>query len=184
MLIFGAVIFGAGLLGLRLEVAVGGLVLAFLFTVPEVLDGGFFREVVDFLLVDGRVLVAFFLVDGRVLVGFFVAGRFFRVVAPEDLDWRVGVFLVVAFFVVEYPEQGHCFWSLVGLAPGLQGQGLGKRVWRTMLGWHKKNGIDTISTSISSHNSTVLNLYISLGFRFPAPHMTFHWRPSDSQPPG
>ncbi|MCK5330132.1 MAG: hypothetical protein KAK01_01900, partial [Candidatus Marinimicrobia bacterium] len=54
-----------------------------------------------FLLVDGRVLVAFFLVDGRVLVGFFVAGRFFRVVAPEDLDWRVGVFLVVAFFVVE-----------------------------------------------------------------------------------
>ncbi|MCK5330929.1 MAG: hypothetical protein KAK01_05960, partial [Candidatus Marinimicrobia bacterium] len=70
MLIFGAVIFGAGLLGLRLEVAVGGLVLAFLFTVP---DAGFFRELVGFLLVDGRVLVAFFLVDGRVPVGFFVA---------------------------------------------------------------------------------------------------------------
>ncbi|NQT97835.1 MAG: hypothetical protein HQ562_08870 [Candidatus Marinimicrobia bacterium] len=94
MLIFGAVTFGAGLFGLRLEVAVGGLVLAFLFTVPEVLGA-------CFLLVDGRVLVGFLLVDGRVLVGFFVAGRFFLVVVPEVLDWRVGAFLVVAFLVVE-----------------------------------------------------------------------------------
>ena len=84
---------------------------------------------------------------------------------------------IIAFFVVEQQEPGHCFWSLNGIAPGLQNQGLGKRVWRTMLRWHQKEGIDTVTTSISSHNISAFNLYISLGFRFPSPHMTFHWRP-------
>lgn len=83
---------------------------------------------------------------------------------------------VIAFFVVEYPEPGHCLWSLTGLAPGKQGEGLGKRVWRTMMRRHQEEGIKTISTSISSHNIAVLNLYVSLGFRFPVPYATFHWR--------
>jgi len=84
---------------------------------------------------------------------------------------------IIAFFVVEYPEKGHCFWSLVGLAPGKQGQGLGKRVWRAMLRKYQQDGVDTIVTSISSQNIAVLNLYVSLGFRFPKPYAIFHWRP-------
>jgi len=84
--------------------------------------------------------------------------------------------VIIAFFVVEYPEQGHCFWSLNGLAPGMQGKGLGKRVWRTMMRKHQQEGIETITTSISSHNIAVLNLYASLAFRFPVPYATFHWR--------
>lgn len=89
---------------------------------------------------------------------------------------------IIAFFVVEYPEPRQCFWSLVGLAPGLQGQGLGKRVWRAMLRWHQESGIDSIITSISSQNTAVFNLYVALGFRFPPPYMTFHWRPPRTQP--
>ena len=88
---------------------------------------------------------------------------------------------IIAFFVVEYPKQDHCFWSLNGLAPEVQGRGLGKRVWRTMMRKHQQEGIETITTSISSHNITVLNLYVSLAFRFPVPYATFHWRSIDAQ---
>jgi len=84
---------------------------------------------------------------------------------------------IVAFFVVEQPAADHCFWSLVGLAPGLQGQGLGKRVWNAMLQHHRNAGVQIVSTSISSLNVVVLNLYVSLGFRFPAPSMTLQWLP-------
>lgn len=87
---------------------------------------------------------------------------------------------LVGFFVIEHPEPNHCFWSLIGLAPGLQGQGLGKRVWNAMLRQHREQGIELVSTSISSHNVAVFNLYVSLGFRFPAPSMTLQWRPPDS----
>jgi ribosomal protein S18 acetylase RimI-like enzyme len=87
---------------------------------------------------------------------------------------------IVAFFVIEHPDPKHCFWSLIGLAPGLQGQGLGKRVWNAMLSHHRDQGIDCVSTSISSHNVAVFNLYVSLGFRFPAPSLTLQWRPPGS----
>jgi ribosomal protein S18 acetylase RimI-like enzyme len=84
---------------------------------------------------------------------------------------------IVGFFVVEYPAADHCFWSLIGLAPGLAGRGLGKRVWRAVLGKLRSDGIDVVSTSISSHNTAVLNLYVALGFRFPEPAITLQWRP-------
>lgn len=86
----------------------------------------------------------------------------------------------VAFFVIERPEPKHCFWSLIGLAPGLQGQGLGKRVWNAMLRHHRAQGIELVTTSISSLNVAVFNLYVSLGFRFPAPSLTLQWRPPDA----
>lgn len=82
---------------------------------------------------------------------------------------------IVGFFVVETPVPGQCFWSLTALAPGLQGRGLGKRVWRAMLRHHRSEGVDVVSTSISSHNVPVFNLYAALGFRFPAPSVTLQW---------
>lgn len=87
---------------------------------------------------------------------------------------------VVGFFVIEHPQPTHCFWSLIGLAPGLQGRGLGKRVWNAMLDHHKRAGIEQVSTSISSHNVAVFNLYVSLGFRFPAPATTLQWLPPNA----
>ena len=85
---------------------------------------------------------------------------------------------IVGFFVVESPEPGQYFWSLVGLAPGLQGTGLGKRVWRAMLHAHRTAGAHTVSTSISSHNIPAFNLYVALGFRFPQPSVTLQWCPT------
>jgi len=82
---------------------------------------------------------------------------------------------IVAFFVVENPSEQHSFWSLVGLAPGLSGQGLGKKVWTSMLRWQQSQAIEQVSTSISSLNQAVFNLYTRLGFRFPIPEVTFHW---------
>jgi RimJ/RimL family protein N-acetyltransferase len=82
---------------------------------------------------------------------------------------------VVGFFVVESRAAQHRHWSLNGLAPGLQGRGLGKRVWRAMLQWHRDEGVDTVTTSISSHNVPAFNLYVGLGFRFPPPSMTLQW---------
>lgn len=84
----------------------------------------------------------------------------------------------IAFFVQEFPEPHHAFWSLVGLTPESQGQGMGKRVWKAALVWLQENGVSKVSTSISSLNAPVLNLYARLGFRFPEPEMTFHWHRS------
>jgi ribosomal protein S18 acetylase RimI-like enzyme len=83
--------------------------------------------------------------------------------------------LAVGFFVVEYPEEKRCFWSLIGLAPALEGKGLGTRVWNTMASFHQQEGMESIETSISSHNTAVFNLYVKLGYRFPMPQATFHW---------
>ena len=82
---------------------------------------------------------------------------------------------IVGFFVVEYPQDKCCHWSLIGLASGKEGRGLGTRVWNTMMRFHQNQGIETITTSISSHNAAVFNLYVKLGFRFPIPQTTFHW---------
>jgi len=85
---------------------------------------------------------------------------------------------IEGFFVVEAPSVNSRFWSLVGLAPGLRGSGLGTSVWRAMLRWHQMEGVDHVSTSISSLNVAVFNLYVKLGFRFPPPALTLHWCPS------
>lgn len=90
---------------------------------------------------------------------------------------------VVGFFVVEEPQARQVFWSLTGLAPGLQGRGLGKRVWQTLLRHHQAAGAQTVSTSISSHNVAVFNLYVALGFRFPAPSVTLQWCPRELSHP-
>lgn len=82
---------------------------------------------------------------------------------------------VVGFFVTEYMDNKRCNWVLVGLAPGLEGQGMGTRVWQAMMNFHQAEGMESIVTSISSHNTAVLNLYVKLGFRFPSPQVTFHW---------
>ena len=84
---------------------------------------------------------------------------------------------IVGFFVVEYPGENRCHWSLIGLAPGLGGHGMGTRVWQAMMRFHRDEGMKSIVTSISSHNTVVFNLFVKLGFRFPLPKVTFHWRP-------
>jgi len=85
---------------------------------------------------------------------------------------------MIGFMVVEQPAPTSRFWSLVGLAPGVAGRGLGRRMWQSMLAHHYAEGVEEVSTSISSHNVAALNLYAALGFRFPAPSLTLHWCPA------
>ena len=84
---------------------------------------------------------------------------------------------IAAFMVVERPNDSTRFWSLVGLAPELSGKGIGRRIWRSVLAMHHREGVEKVTTSISSHNSIIHNLYVSLGFRFPPPEITLHWCP-------
>jgi GNAT superfamily N-acetyltransferase len=143
--------------------------------------------------------------DAEEISGFaaqiFTTGRFHvdPLVGPEIGNRRYGVWAanafrhphqrvlkcemgarIVAFMVVEEPTASSRFWSLVGLAPGLAGKGLGRRIWRAVLAFHHREGVDEVSTSISSHNAAALNLYVSLGFRFPDPTITLHWCPFGS----
>lgn len=82
---------------------------------------------------------------------------------------------VVAFFIVEYLEDGSCYWHLTAVAPEVQGKGYGMRAWRTMMAEARCAGARCVRTSIVARNVRVLNLYARLGFRFLEPSMTFHW---------
>lgn len=82
---------------------------------------------------------------------------------------------IVAFFVTEMQADGVCYWHLNAVAPEAQGRGYGRRAWQTMIRQAADAGAKRIRTSIVARNVPVLNLYARLGFRFPSPHMTFHW---------
>jgi ribosomal protein S18 acetylase RimI-like enzyme len=84
---------------------------------------------------------------------------------------------LIGFFIVEHPSATEVFWNLTAIAPGLRGQSYGKRVWKTMLALEHETGATKVSTSISSHNTPVLNLYVRLGFSFPSPYVSLHWMP-------
>jgi len=83
---------------------------------------------------------------------------------------------LVALFIIERDRQ-HIHWHLSAVAPQWQGQGYGKRAWCSMLAWHRHQGVDEVTTSISVTNQRVLNLYVRLGFRFLPAEMTFHCMP-------
>lgn len=68
-------------------------------------------------------------------------------------------------------------WSLFCLAPGLTGQGLGRRFYQTTLAWKHRQGFHTVAAPVSSLNVPSINLLRGCGFRFPAPAITLHWCP-------
>lgn len=82
---------------------------------------------------------------------------------------------LVAFFVTEQLLDGTCYWHLNAVAPASQGRGYGIRAWRAMILQAHAQGAERVRTTIVARNYRVLNLYARLGFRFPAPMMTFHW---------
>jgi ribosomal protein S18 acetylase RimI-like enzyme len=94
---------------------------------------------------------------------------------PRQRTW-VGIDAgrLVGFFVVEREEE-QIYWHLTAVAADVQGRGIGRRLWRAMLGRHRDEGIGSVSTRISAHNYRVLSLYSSLRFRFEAPEITLHW---------
>jgi RimJ/RimL family protein N-acetyltransferase len=82
---------------------------------------------------------------------------------------------IAAFFVTEDQSDGTCYWHLNAVAPELQGRGHGRKAWSAMVRHAAASGARRVRSSIVARNHRVLNLYARLGFRFPAPLMTFHW---------
>jgi len=82
---------------------------------------------------------------------------------------------IVGFFVTEALPDKRCYWHLTAVAPGAQGRGVGRRLWRSMLMLHKAQGIEVVETCVSGHNIRVLGLYATLGFHLAGAEMTLHW---------
>lgn len=81
----------------------------------------------------------------------------------------------VGFFILEDRPDGAVYWHLTAIAPEWQGRGLGRQVWTAMIARHVAAGKSRIETTISAHNTPVMNIYARLGFRFGPPQTTFHW---------
>ena len=81
---------------------------------------------------------------------------------------------IAGFFVVEPRSDGTAYWHLTAIAPGFQNRGIGKALWLAMLARHRQAGMLAVETTVSMHNTAVLNLYARLGFRFSSAEMTFH----------
>lgn len=81
---------------------------------------------------------------------------------------------VIGFFVVEYRGADSVYWHLNAISSNLQGKGLGRRAWLSMIDHHRDQGRSRIDTTISARNVRVINLYASLGSKFLPPHTTFH----------
>lgn len=82
----------------------------------------------------------------------------------------------LGFFIIEEDDQlKKAYWHLTAISPEFQGLGFGTRCWQSMLEVHRQRGMKEVSTTISARNSSVLNLYSKLNFRFRPPHSTFHW---------
>ena len=63
---------------------------------------------------------------------------------------------------------------LTAIAPAFQNRGIGKALWRAMLSRHYQAGMRAVETTVSAHNTAVLNLYAQLGFRLHPGGMTLH----------
>lgn len=84
---------------------------------------------------------------------------------------------IIGFFSVLY-DSAHqsAHWLLTALHQDYHSKGLGKKIWNTMIQFHiDQDRLKKITTSISSQNIVVLNLYASLGFRFESPTIVYHW---------
>ena len=81
---------------------------------------------------------------------------------------------IVGFFVVEERSDGTAYWHLTAIAPAFQNRGIGKALWRAVLRRHHQAGMRAVETTVSAHNTAVLNLYAQLGFRLQPGGMTLH----------
>ncbi|MBB6255197.1 GNAT family N-acetyltransferase [Nitrospirillum iridis] len=68
-------------------------------------------------------------------------------------------------------------WNLTALPPEFQGQGLAKRMWKAILHYHHQEGVEEVTTAVSSLNTKSFNVLAAIGFRFPAPEINMHWCP-------
>lgn len=69
---------------------------------------------------------------------------------------------------------------LAAVAPDLKKTGVGIDLYAGILGKLQKLGIRRVFSTISSSNTSVMNIYSMLGFRFSHPEVIYHWHSPDS----
>lgn len=89
---------------------------------------------------------------------------------------------IVGFFVTQAQADGYWYWHLAGIAPEVQGRGVGTNVWRAMLLRTRADGALGVRTCVTARNSRIQRLYWGLGFRFAEPAMTLHAVLGDIRP--
>ncbi|MBI3350621.1 MAG: GNAT family N-acetyltransferase [Burkholderiales bacterium] len=89
---------------------------------------------------------------------------------------------IVGFFVTQVQADGYWYWHLNGIAPEMQGRGVGRQVWRAMLLRSRADGALGVRTCVTARNLRVLRLYWGLGFGFAEPAMTLHAILGDIRP--
>lgn len=62
-------------------------------------------------------------------------------------------------------EAGTAEVAALGIAPGRQGVGLGRRLLRYAVDWAARRGFHSVALSVNAENETALRLYLAEGFR-------------------
>jgi hypothetical protein len=120
--------------------------------------------------------------------GAFEHGRFHRDfnLAPRDADRRYNNWLRQlhrenAVFALMFDDETAGFIAFVGnklvlhaLGGGFRGKGLAKYLWSAACAKLFGEGHDELCSSVSTANLAVVNLYVSLGFRFRSPCDIYH----------
>jgi ribosomal-protein-alanine N-acetyltransferase len=71
---------------------------------------------------------------------------------------------LVGYVLSTPPDEAHSWILSLGIAPGLRGQGLGRRLMQEILGHLRKKGVHSVSLSVEPGNDSAVALYDSLGF--------------------
>lgn len=80
----------------------------------------------------------------------------------------------VAFSHVEFVD-GKAHAALTAVEPGLQRSGMGNELVNMRLNDLARRGIRETYSRVSASNSSILNIYAVLGFRFSIPLAVYHW---------
>ncbi|MFX0065127.1 MAG: GNAT family N-acetyltransferase [Candidatus Hermodarchaeota archaeon] len=84
----------------------------------------------------------------------------------EDIDGKIVGYIHGSFHSWPMsPYQQYGSLNTIAVTPEAQGQGIGKRLVRTLLRWFKKQNIRHISIHVDYRNQIALKLYQSVGFR-------------------
>jgi GNAT superfamily N-acetyltransferase len=100
---------------------------------------------------------------------------------PGDLLYVIGELGNVQGFYHVALDESVADLRLAAVAPGLQGTMLGFDLYLAVLNTLKELGVRRVISTVSGTNTSVINVYAMLGFRFSEPEIVYHWHVPGSQ---
>jgi GNAT superfamily N-acetyltransferase len=100
---------------------------------------------------------------------------------PGDLLYVIGELGNVQGFYHVALDESVADLRLAAVAPGLQGTLLGFDLYLAVLNTLKELGVRRVISTVSGTNTSVINVYAMLGFRFSEPEIVYHWHVPGSQ---